>query len=90
MKQSVLQMDKHEVFELTEALYVFAILNHSGMSSDLYSLQCEISNHYNAGMGFSESEVEENNIFYHEITEHNARDIWNRVEYYLENRWNDE
>ena len=90
MKQSILAMDKHDIFELTEALYVFAILNHSGIRSDLYSLQCQIGHHYSAGMGFSESEVEENNQFYHEITEDNAQHIWNRVEYYLDNKWNDD
>lgn len=90
MRQSILAMEKHDIFELTEALYTFAILNHGGMHSDLYSLQCEIGQHYSAGHGFSESEIEEENIFYPEITEDNVRNIWNRVEYYLENRWDDE
>lgn len=88
MRESILKMDKHEIFELTEALYTFAVLHHSGMWSDLYALQCEISNHYSPGMGWSESDVEAENMYYHEITEDNARNIWNRVEYYLDNRWN--
>lgn len=87
MKQSILAMEKHEIFDLTEALYTFAILNHGGLSSDLYRLQCEISSHFNPGMGFSESEVENNNMFYPEITEDNAQYIWNRIEYVLDNRW---
>ena len=87
MKQSILQMDKHEVFELTEALYTFAILNHNGLHSDLYALQCEIGQHYNPGHGYSESEVENENHYYHEITEDNIHGVWNRVNYYLDNRW---
>ena len=89
MRQSILQLDKHDIFELTEALYTFAILNHGGMWSDLYALQCEIGSYYSPGMGFSESQVENENMFYHEITEDNAENIWNRVKYYLDNRWDD-
>lgn len=87
MRQSILAMDKHEIFDLTEALYTFAILNHSGMWSDLYALQCAISDYLSVGCGYSESDVEQNNPYYHEITEDNAQHIWNRVLYYLENRW---
>ena len=87
MKQSILKMDKHEIFELTEALYTFSILNHGGLWSDLYSLQCEISNYFKPSLGFSESEIENNNYFYSEINEDNARNIWNRIKYYLDNRW---
>ena len=89
MKQSILQMDKHEVFELTEALYTFAVLNHSGMWSELYSIQCQVGEHFSPGMGWSESTVETENMFYHEITEDNIQGIWNRVEYVLDNRWED-
>jgi len=89
MRTPVLTMDKHEIFDLTEALYTFAVLNHSGMYSDLYALQCQIGTVFSPGMGWSESDVEENNMYYHEITEENAPLIWNRVEYYLDNRWDD-
>ncbi len=89
MKQSILQMEKHEIFELVEALYTFAVLNHGGMWSDLYSLQCQIGQQFNPGHGYSESQVELENEFYHEITEDNIQGVWNRVEYYLENRWDD-
>jgi len=89
MNQSILKLEKHEIFDLTEALYTFAILNHSGMWSELYSLQCQIGNYLSVGCGYSESDVEENNIYYHEITEENAPYIWNRIKYYLDNRWDE-
>lgn len=89
MKQSILKMEKHEIFDLVEALYTFAVLNHGGMYSDLYALQCEIGQHFSPGIGWSESETEENNMYYHEITEDNAKGIWDRCYYYLENRWDD-
>ena len=89
MNQSVLKLEKHEIFDLVEALYTFAILHHGGISSDLYSLQCEIGQIYKAGHGFSESDIEENNQYYPEITEDNARQIWDKVNYVLENRWED-
>ena len=89
MRQSILAMDKHDIFELTEALYAFAILWHDGKWSNLYRLQCEIGNYYKAGCGFSESRIEQENLFYHEITKDNAENIWNRVKYYLDNRWDD-
>jgi hypothetical protein len=89
MRQSILAMDKCDIFELTEALYVFCILNHSGMSSELYSIQCQIGQHYKAGYGFSESKIEEENMFYPEITEDNVPLIWTRLEYVLDNRWDD-
>jgi len=89
MRQSILKMEKHDIFELTEALYTFAVLNHSGMYSDLYALQCEIGQDFNPGIGWSESHTEANNEFYHEITEDNAQNIWNRVKYVLDNRWDD-
>ena len=88
-KQSILLMDKCDIFELVEALYTYCILWHGGQASELYALQCEISNHYSPGIGFSESDVENENMYYHDINEDNARHIWNRVEYVLENRWND-
>jgi len=89
MRQSILKMDKHEIFELTEALYAYAILNHSGMHSELYGIQCEISTHYKPSMGFSESYTEENNEYYHELNDENVPTIWNKVEYVLNNRWED-
>lgn len=89
MKQSILKLEKCEIWDLTEALYTYCILWHDGQYSDLYSLQCEIGQHFRPGMGFSESTVETENEFYNEITEENARNIWNRVLYYLENRWED-
>jgi len=89
MRQSILKMEKHEIFELTEALYTFAVLNHSGQWSDLYALQCKIGQYFNPSMGWSESETELSNEFYHEITEDNAQNIWNRVEYVLDYRWDD-
>jgi len=90
MRQSILAMEKYDIFELTEALYTFAILHNGGLWSDMYALQCDIGSYYSAGMGFSESKVEAENMFYHEITEDNAENIWNRVKYYLDNRWDDE
>lgn len=89
MRQSILAMEKHEIFELVEALYTFSILNHGGLHSDLYALQCEIGGYFSPGMGFSESNVEENNEFYNEIDENNVQHIWNRVQYVLDNRWED-
>jgi hypothetical protein len=89
VNQSILKLDKHEIFDLTEALYTFAILNHSGMWSELYSLQCQISDYLSVGCGYSESDVEENNMYYPEITEENAPYIWNRIKYYLDNRWDE-
>lgn len=88
-RRSILAMDKSEVFDLVEACYTFCILWHSGQASELYSLHCEIGQHFKAGYGYSESEVEENNEFYPEITEDNIFQIWARLEYYLENRWDD-
>jgi len=87
MKQSILAMDKHDIFELTEALYTFCVLYHSGISSELYSISSQILSYYSPSRGFSESVVEQDNIFYPEITEDNAQYIWNRLEYYLDNRW---
>ncbi len=89
MRQSILKMDKCEVWDLTEALYTFAVLNHSGIYSDLYALQCVVGNYFKPGMGWSESDTEDNNMFYHELTEENAGHIWNRVRYVLDNRWDD-
>lgn len=89
MKQSILQMEKHEIFDLTEALHIFAVLNHSGMYSDLYRLQCEISTYFNPSPLLSFEEVENNNYYYSEITEDNAQCIWNRVKYVLDNRWDE-
>ena len=89
MRQSILKMDKNDIFELTEALYTFAVLNHGGMRSDLYSIQSQISTVYTPSMGWSESDVEIENMFYPEITEENIQGVWNRVSYYLENRWDD-
>ena len=86
-RQSILAMDSCEIFELTEALYTFCILWHSGQYSDLYALQCDIGSHFSPGMGFSESYVEENNSFYSEITLDNAINIGNRLLYVIENRW---
>lgn len=90
MRQSILKMEKHDIFELTEALYTFAVLNHSGMHSELYSLQCLVGQVFSPGHGYSESQVENENMFYHDITEDNATDIWRRVQYYIDNRWDDE
>ncbi len=88
MKQSILQMEKHEIFDLTEALYVFAVLNHGGMYSDLYKLQCEVGTYFNPSPLLSFEEVENNN-YYSEIDEDNAQCIWNRVKYVLDNRWDE-
>lgn len=90
MRQSILQMDKNEIWELTEALYTFCILNHSGQNSELYKIQCQIGNVFSPSSSFSESKIESENMFYGEIEEKNAPYIWNRLEYYLDNRWNDE
>jgi hypothetical protein len=89
MRQSILAMDKCELFDLTEALYAYCILNHNGQNSELYSIQSQISNHYHAGCGFSESEIENENLFYPEINDDNASHIWTRLEYVLDNRWDD-
>ena len=87
MRQSILKMDKCEIFDLTEALYTFAVLHNQGINSDTYALQCEISEHYKPSMGWSETETINTNPFYHEITEQNIRNIWTRTLYYLDNRW---
>jgi hypothetical protein len=89
MRQSILQMEKHEIFDLVEALYTYAVLNHSGMRSELYSIQSDISSYFSPGMGWSESQVEEENIYYGEITDDNTQGIWNRAKYYLDNCWDD-
>ena len=82
-------MDKCELFDLTEALYAYCVLNHSGMHSELYSIQSQISNHYEPSPSFSESEIESDNCFYGEITDDNASRIWTRLEYVLDNHWDD-
>lgn len=87
MRQSILKMESYEIFDLVEALYTFAILNHSGLKSELYSLQCQISQYFSPSHSWSESNVVENNEFYGEITEETAPYIWNRAKYYLDNKW---
>lgn len=86
-RQSILAMDECEIFELVEACYTFACLNHSGQWSDLYSLMCEIGQEFKPGMAWSETQVEQENQFYNDIDEENIHHIWARCQYVLENRW---
>ena len=88
-RQSILAMDHCEIFELVEACYTYAVLWHGGQYSDLYALQCEIGQDFSPGMGWSESQVEEENEFYFELNEDNIFQVWNRCKYYLENLWDD-
>ena len=88
-RQSILAMDACEIFDLVEACYTFAVLWHGGQASDLYALQCEIGQEFSPGMGWSESQVEEENQFYSELCEENIFQVWERASYVLENRWDD-
>ena len=90
MYKSILKMEKHEIFDLVEALYCYSTLHINGLGSDMHVLQSEIGGVFSPGCGYSESIVESDNFYYGEIdSDETAQNIWNRVKYVLDNRWDD-
>ena len=83
-----LEIDEENYFELVEALYTWLVLNHSGQNSVEYELQCRIVDEwkFNPGFLYSESKVEENNLYYEEINEENFEGLFENLNTFLDER----
>ena len=72
-------MGKHDIFELTDILFAYAMV-----SSD--SVLLDIESYYNPGAGWT-MESMKNNQYYDYVNAQNFKMIWGKVKYVLDNRW---
>ncbi len=80
-------LDAENFFDQAEAVYTFCILNHEGMFSTKYKVSCRLD--FKPGHGWSESQVELDNIFYPEVSQWSDSELEkfaDELDHYFENR----
>jgi hypothetical protein len=84
-----MKIDSDNYFDVAEALHAVLNLWHGGQYSETYALLCRSK--FKPGMAWSESQLEEENFYFHEIEElakHNKieelENIMNQIDLELE------
>lgn len=79
-----MRVNEDNYFEVAEAIHCFCTLNHSGQTSELYSILSR--SEFKPGAAWSETQVEQENYFYPELTEQNVSEIFEELTTFLKGK----